>query len=190
MNRARSIVVAVDRRTRFSVFKLLSIVVLAVLAISFEGTCQVESARACDVQPARANEALPMHVWWTRAGLAMGLLDRAQEFDITAIILENDFGHVGWNKVAHGLCLYDFSDRCRLQGEHRAKVEAFREEYRRRRARSAEKSAGCWTTWTDSAGSGGPWRSSSSRTGLMGPFQMGSNPPGRRSSRRGRSSSI
>jgi hypothetical protein len=131
MNRARSIVVAVDRRTRFSVFKLLSIVVLAVLAISFEGTCQVESARACDVQPARANEALPMHVWWTRAGLAMGLLDRAQEFDITAIILENDFGHVGWNKVAHGLCLYDFSDRCRLQGEHRAKVEAFREEYRR-----------------------------------------------------------
>src|SRR5262249_41734896 len=51
--------------------------------------------------PAQGQQAAPlkMHWWWSRSSMAEQILDRAREFDLHTIILENDQRHTGWGDI-------------------------------------------------------------------------------------------
>ncbi len=96
---------------------------------------------ADDAEPVAA---LPVHAWWSRASMAMKALERAPEFGVNAMILENDLEDVGWGEVTGGLCNYDFSDRCRRDAAGRAKVEKLRARYRRISAEARRQGVDCY----------------------------------------------
>jgi len=53
------------------------------------------AASAVSTADVPASLPLPVHLWWARASMAAGVLDRAREFEVTGLILENDLGNVG-----------------------------------------------------------------------------------------------
>src|ERR1035441_10622729 len=81
--------------------------------------------------PASAPATKPMtrNVWWSQASMVMKIIDRAPEFGVDSLIIENNIEDVGWGEIIGGLAMYDYSKCCRREGEARTKVERVRKVY-------------------------------------------------------------
>lgn len=105
-------------QSRSTLIGILPFVVISLLG---------NAASAADAPTSRP---LPVHLWWSRASMALRVLDRAREFEVTGLILENDLGGVGWGEILGGLCNYDFTDSFMRDDAGRAAVGTLREQYR------------------------------------------------------------
>jgi hypothetical protein len=77
-----------------------------------------------------ASSPLAVRAWWAVSSTALRDLERATEFSVNALIIENETDGP-WYDSVNGLCLYDFSDRFQRRSRpERERVEARRSVYR------------------------------------------------------------
>jgi hypothetical protein len=94
-------------------------------------------------QPASAPPSLPIRAWWAMDETAIEDLDRAEEFGLNLVVIQND-SEGSWNEVIDRLAMYDFSDRYHKQGAARETSERFRQRYRAITAKARKHGVDCY----------------------------------------------